>query len=110
MISETKITLAILVVIFIGFFLAVGPAGCNRRISAWKAAAYGSDWLVVQYSQDGDVINSWELKGKSIGSESNSDGIFFEDNEGNVVHLSGHYIYVETKDFEAAKRKYSSGW
>jgi len=48
------------------------------------------------------VINSWKLKGKSVGSESNSDGIFFEDNEGNVVHLSGHYVYIETKNIEVS--------
>jgi len=43
MISEMKITLAIIVVFIICLFLAVGPAACNRKISAWKAGAYGSD-------------------------------------------------------------------
>lgn len=104
--SEMKVVALIVSVFLVCIALIIGPAGCERYFASWKASAYGSDWLVVQYSQDGDVINSWELRGRSVGSESQSDGIYFKDNDGNIVHLSGHYIYIETMDFEAAKEKY----
>jgi hypothetical protein len=86
--------------------ILVGPSGCERHLSSWKASAYGSNWLVVQYAQNGSVINHWELKDRSVGSEENSDGIFFKDNDGNVVHLSGHYVFIQTANFESAKEKY----
>ena len=97
---------AIIGIILIVGFLIVGPQGCDRHMSSWKASSYGSDWLVVQYSQNGDVINYWELNNKSVGSEESSDGIYFKDNSGNVVHLSGHYIYVQASDMEAAKKRF----
>jgi len=108
--SETKtmlsfFTLAVIVFVLI-LGVIMGPAGCQRQMSAWKAGAYGSNWLVVQYAQDGHVINYWELKNKSIGNEQNSDGIYFPDNEDNVVHLSGHYVYIQTNDFDRAKELY----
>jgi hypothetical protein len=87
-------------------FIIVGPAGISRRVDSWLGDAYGSDWLVVQYSMSGDVINYWELKDKSIGSEEGSDGIYFTDNDENVVHLSGHYVYIQVNDFNSAKEKY----
>ena len=79
-------------------FAIMGPAACTRKVQAWKTGACGADWLVVQYSQDGGIIATWELDDKSIGNEENSDGIYFTDGHGNVVHLSGHYIYVELED------------
>jgi len=89
-------------------FLTMGPQGCSRRVQSWSSSAYGADWLVVHYAQDGSVINLWELKGKSVGNEENSDGINFVDNDGNVVHLSGHYVYIEIKNnmWDEAKKKF----
>lgn len=83
-------------VVIIGIFLFVtlGPAGCTNKFSAWKASAYGSDWLVVQYAMDGTVMNSWDLQNCAIHSESQSDGIYFTTEHG-VIHLSGHYLYVQ---------------
>jgi hypothetical protein len=89
--------------------IVIGPKGCSRRVSAWSASAYGSDWLVVHHAQDGSIINYWELRDKSIGNEKESDGIFFIDNDGNVVHLSGHYVYMQTNDLDAATKKYLHG-
>ena len=108
--TEGKIVIGLIVLVIVICGIIIGPAGCDRKISAWKAGAYGSDWLVVQYSQDGSVMNSWELKNKSIGNESQSDGIYFTDVDGNVIHLSGHYIYIETKDFKSAKERYFTKW
>lgn len=87
----------VILIVVIGLFISVGPKGCDRSLSSWKASAYGSDWLVVQYAQDGSIISSWELTNKSIGNEAGSDGIYFLDDDDNVVHLSGHYIYVEVQ-------------
>jgi len=50
---------------------------------------------VVQYAQNGSVINHWNLKSKTVRNESQSDGIYFVSPSGAVVHLSGHYIFVQ---------------
>lgn len=76
----------------------IGPKGCERRVASWKAEAYGSDWLVVQYAYDGSTIASWKLRDKSVGNEEGSDGIFFRTNKGHIIHLSGHYVYVQIQD------------
>lgn len=97
--------------IFVGFLIVcviavaalIGPSGCYNKVSAWKATAYGSDWFVVQYAVDGNVINTWDLKNCAIQSEQGSDGIFFTTPEG-VVHLSGHYVYVQTPTEEIRKK------
>ncbi len=101
------LVLAALVVLFV----VVGPRGCTRIVTSWSASAYGSDWLVVLYSQNGSVIASWELHDKSIGNEPDSDGVFFTDDGGNVVHLSGHYVWVQVKEgnWDAVRKTYVEG-
>lgn len=93
---NTTIGIVVGIIVFIALilFITIGPAGIVNKWSAWKASAYGSDWLVVQYAQDGTIITSWELKNSAIHSESQSDGIYFT-HAGSVKHLSGHYIYVQ---------------
>jgi len=99
--------IAMFSVVMVTVLMFLGPKGCERHISSWRADAYGSDWLVVQYAQDGSVMNHWELTDKSVGSETNSDGIYFIDSDGNVVHLSGHYVYVEVADdWDSVKKRY----
>lgn len=93
----------VVALILVGLFYLAGPAGMYNEWSAWSASAYGSDWLVVQYAQDGTVIHHWELEDSAINNESESDGIYFTTPEG-VVHLSGHYIYVQKPQPEL-KRK-----
>lgn len=88
--------------------LVVGPA----RISVWwdnyRSSSYGSDWMVIEHSATGEIIHYWELHGKTICNEQNSDGIYFTDNTGNVIHLSGFYKYIEIKDgaWEEARIQY----
>ena len=105
------IILVILLSVLAIVAIVMGPAGIERSFSGWSASAYGSDWLVIQYTQDGSVISSWELKDKSVGNESNSDGIYFVDDSDNVVHLSGHYIYVQIKNgnWDSAKDRLLKG-
>jgi hypothetical protein len=109
---KPAIIIATLVLLIIIIIVAImGPAGIERSFSGWSASAYGSDWLVIQYTQDGSIISAWELKDKSVGNESNSDGIYFVDDSDNVVHLSGHYIYVQIKNgnWDAAKDRLLKG-
>jgi hypothetical protein len=93
--SNTYFCFGILLGVIALIVLLIGPAGIANKWTAWKASAYGSDWLVVQYAQDGSIITSWELKDSAIHNESNSDGIYFT-SEGSVKHLSGHYVYVQS--------------
>lgn len=83
------------VAVILGGLLCWGPAGIKTAFSGWKASAYGSDWLVVQYAQSGCVITHWELENEAVQNETSSDGIFFVTEDGPVVHLSGHYAYVQ---------------
>lgn len=95
-----------IVLVVTPIILLAGPEKLKRNFSSFVAEGYGSDWLVIQYSQNGDVINYWELKNCSIGNNSRSDGINFI-YDGNVVNISGHYIYIQIKDnFDGVKNKY----
>jgi len=100
--SEDKfgvgVVLGVLAVILIGVVVCMGPAGIKTQFSGWQASAYGSDWLVVQYAQSGCVITHWDLENEAVQNETNSDGIYFVTEEGPVVHLSGHYAYVQSPD------------
>lgn len=79
----------------VGAVLCSGPAGMKTTLLGWTASAYGSDWLIVQYAQSGCVITHWNLKNEAVQNEDRSDGIYFVTEEGAVVHLSGHYAYVQ---------------
>src|SRR4051812_27343195 len=81
-------------------FLVTGPVGIQNQFTVWRANAYGSDWLVVQYTATGEVLHSWELKNAAIHNDGHSDGIYFTSEHG-VVHLSGNYIYVQNPSEQA---------
>jgi hypothetical protein len=106
-VKYTSIAVAIIAVIVILF---IGPNRIARYWASYKADAYGSDWLVVKEDMSGNTIRYWELNDKSVGSEDGSDGIYFIDEGGDVVHLSGFYTYVQVNGgFEQAKKKYLKG-
>jgi len=95
------------VVAIIVTLIFIGPDRLNRYWRSYKADAYGSDWLVIKETMMGEPIRYWELKEKSIGSESNSDGIFFIDEYGEIIHLSGFYTYIQiNSSFEETKARY----
>lgn len=79
-----------------------GCAGCNNSWSSWKAQSFGTHWLIVQYNAMGEILFSWEFDG-SVSNEGHSDGIFFT-TSGGVVHLSGHYIYIQNPDSDTRKK------
>jgi len=97
------IAVGIIVVIIIGTLIA-GPDRLSRYWKSYKADAYGSDWLVIKEDMSGNTIRYWELNDKSVGSEEGSDGIYFIDENGDVVHLSGFYTYIQVQgSFEKAR-------
>ncbi len=96
-----------IVVVAVLLLAFIGPNRISRYWASYKADAYGTNWLVIKEDMSGDSIRYWELKDKSVGSEANSDGIYFIDENGDVVHLSGFYTYIQVKgDFEAAKKEH----
>ncbi len=82
--------------IFILLFFA-GCAGLGRGCSSWQANNFGSDWIIVQYKFDGTPINCWKLNDVSVTNETNSDGIYWKDESGHLVHISGWYNRVQVQ-------------
>jgi hypothetical protein len=91
----------------LGFFLMMaGCAGFQRGCSSCTAQSFGSDWIVVQYAANGDPINCWRLQNVSIANETNSDGVYWKEGSGHLVHISGWYnrVQVDGGRFEEAAR------
>ena len=105
--SERNMFIVAILVIIALLGIIVGPVAWDRKLSSWKAGAYGSDWIVVQYAQDGSVINIWKLRGKSVGNERNSDGIFFTDHAHapSFWPAKSHAAIAELSDFETGSAK-----
>lgn len=72
-----------------------GCAGWGRRCSSWEAGNFGANWVIVQLDAYGKVIRCWQLEGVSVANEENSDGIYWKNEAGNLVHLSGFYNRVQ---------------
>lgn len=70
-------------------------AGLSRNCSSSCAGAYGADWVVVQMDGFGRVMRCWELHDVSAANEKDSDGIYWESEDGHLVHISGHYNRVQ---------------
>ncbi len=108
--SETKLYGGIIAAVIIVIILFIGPKRIARYWASYKSDAYGSDWLVIEEDMQGNAIRHWELEDKSVGSETNSDGIYFIDENGDVVHLSGFYTYIQVKgSFDKAKAEHLKG-
>lgn len=89
------------------FLFLAGCAGMSRSCSSCNAGAYGADWLVVQYRNDGTPISCWRLETTSISNEDHSDGIYWVDGKsGNLVHISGWYnrVQVERRQWDHAAK------
>jgi len=80
------------------FALVTGCAGMNRGCSSDIATTFGADWLVTQIAADGHIVNCWALKDRSITNEHASDGIYWKDGDGNLVHISGWYNRVQVNN------------
>lgn len=75
--------------------LLCGCAGLQRECSSCWATSTGADWIVVQYRYDGVPMNCWEMRDTSISNESQTDGIYWRQPEGHLVHVSGWYSRVQ---------------
>ena len=49
----------------------------------------------MQYGANGDPINCWKLMNVSITNEQSSDGIYWKEGSGHLVHISGWYNRVQ---------------
>ncbi len=85
-------------------FLGVGCAGTSRSCSSCNAESFGANWIVVQYDSFGQPLNCWQLKNVSISNEPHSDGIYWENSDGHLIHISGFYnrVQVEHNQWESA--------
>jgi hypothetical protein len=86
--------------------LCVGPgcAGFGRQWSAGCAENFGADWIIIKSRMDGTTYRCWKLHNTSVTNEGNSDGIYWKDEGGHLVHVSGWYDRVQVfhDDYDGA--------
>lgn len=76
----------------------VGCAGMGRSCASCSAESFGADWVVVQMNAHGRPFRCWSLHGVSISNEEHSDGIYWREPSGNLVHVSNMYNRVQVVD------------
>lgn len=86
--------------------LLSGCAGLGRGCPSIWASAAGADWIIVQYGLDGSPIAAWKLTNVSVANEQNSDGIYWKEGSGHLVHVSGWYnrVQVAGGDYQNAAK------
>lgn len=77
--------------------LITGCAGISRDCSSCWASSTGGDWVIVQYRFDGTPMNCWELRNTPVSNEQGTDGIYWQDRGGHLVHISGWYNRVQVQ-------------
>lgn len=82
----------------------LGCAGLQRDCSSCSAGNFGADWVIVQFRADGAPMNCWRLRNVGVSNEERTDGIFWQDVDGHLVHISGWYnrVQVANGDYEKA--------
>lgn len=75
----------------------LGCAGIQRDCSSCGAQSFGGDWIIVQYRADGTPMNCWKLRNAPVSNEEHSDGIYWQDRGGHLVHISGWYNRVQVQ-------------
>jgi len=87
--------------------MLVGCAGMSRECSSWGAGTFGSNWVIVQYANDGRLIKCWRLSSVSVSNEEHSDGIYWKSPDGHLVHISGWYnrVQVDGGDWAGAAKE-----
>jgi len=107
--EEAKVMGCLVIIAVVGLIGCVMfMPSCNLAFKQQMTGVTGSDWLVVQFDAYGKVVKSWELHDDFVHNEGQSDGIYFKDSDGNIVHLSGFYTYVQVSNWDAARAKYLS--
>lgn len=51
--------------------------------------------MVVQFDTQGRPFNCWKMQGVSIDNEPHSDGVWWKDSAGHLIHISGWYNRVQ---------------
>lgn len=89
--------------------LVFGCAGLGRDCSSCTASSFGADIVVVQMDAWGHPYRCWALQNVSLDNESQSDGIYWKSTSGNLLHISGHYNYVQVMngDWDGAYREFN---
>jgi hypothetical protein len=80
---------------YLAALLLIGCAGTYRDCSSGCAGEFGADWVIVQVATDGQPFRCWDLHNVAVTNESNTDGIYWQDSHGNLVHISGFYNRVQ---------------
>jgi hypothetical protein len=86
------------------FALVAGCAGFNKSCSQFSAASFGSDWIVVQYTQDGKPFHCWKLTGASVESSQGGNVDWQDPKNGHLMHITGweNRVQVQHKDWPGA--------
>lgn len=87
-------------------FVLSGCAGLDRGCSSCTAQQFGADWIIVQYSANGDPMNCWQERNVGVTNESQSDGVYWVSKGGHLIHIAGWYnrVQVDRGDFAGAAR------
>jgi hypothetical protein len=89
--------IGLIVLACIAIYITVSWEGVSRDCSGCWAERTGADWVIVQLDLNGRPFRCWELEGAAITNEERSDGIWWEDEHGNLVHISGLYNRVQVR-------------
>lgn len=81
-------------------FLALTACdGAMRSCSSNIATSFGGDWVVVELTEaEGIPYRCWMLRDVSLSSEQGSDGIYWQAEEGHLVHVAGSYDFVQVRN------------
>jgi hypothetical protein len=62
--------------------------------------------LIVQFDMHGKPFNCWKLQNVPVENEPSSDGIYWQAQNGHLVHISGWYnrVQVRGSNFDGAAR------
>lgn len=93
----------LIVVLAVALFSCIG---LDNSCSSCTAQEFGADWVVVQFDMFGTPFNCWKMQNVSIKNEGQSDGIWWKNGSGHLVHISGWYnrVQVQNKDFANAAK------
>lgn len=84
------------VVVLVGSGLLISECrGCQRKAQDIWAGGVGADWIIIERRLDGTPYQCWMLEDVSVANEGSSDGIYWENENGNLIHISGSYDRVQ---------------
>lgn len=84
--------------------LSSACASTSKACSQAGADAFGSDWLVVQFAQDGHPFNCWKLRGAVVEHTEGGNVDWKDMTTGHIVGITGweNRVQVSNGDFASA--------